>query len=199
MLRYVVSLSLAITASAAASAQTTDLEISAHGGGFSRTQENATLSSLGPVIGLAPLFRVSEAVAIGLLFEYARLNWSEAALGGLPSASVDRWLLAGAFRWHLLGGSVVDPYLQLAGGYVAHSRFPEAGGCSAEMPVGVQLTGGVDAAVASWARIGGSISLSGGVVKKGCVESTDAPPVHIDPGLGFSTQATFTTVWERAF
>jgi hypothetical protein len=197
MRRHGVSLSLAVATFAAAPAHATDFEISAHGGAFGRTQENDTLSSLGPVLGVAPMLRVNETVGIGFLFEYARLNWSEAALGGMPSASADRLLIAGVLRWYPLRPSAVDPYIQLAGGYVAHSRLPQAQGCTADMPIGVQLTGGIDAAVATWARIGGSMTVTGSGGTRGCVESSDDRRVLVEPGIGFSSQATFTTIWEH--
>lgn len=186
--------SLSVAALATAPASATDLEVSAQGGALSRTQENDALSSPGPVLGLSPMLRLGELIAVGLLFEYARLSWSEAALRG-PGASADRLLVAGALRWYPLGSHAVEPYLQVAGGYVAHSPLPDAGGCTTDMPGAAQLTGGMDGRIASWAKLGGSLSLTRAAVwSSSCVEIAR---VAVEPGLGISSQLTFTTIWEQ--
>ncbi len=112
----------------------------------------------------------------------------------MPSASADRLLVAGAFRLYPLGGYAVEPYFQIAGGYVAHSSFPDGGGCTTDLSNGAQLTGGLEGRVASWAKVGGSFSVTTTGYSTDCVEIAR---VAVEPGTGFSSQLTFTTIWEQ--
>ena len=174
----------------------TELQLTAQGGGTARSGDNDGRSSLGPVLGVTPLIRLSQPLAIGLLVEYSRMDWAN-AFPGSGATAVSNLLVAGVGRWYPAGDRPVAPYLQLGAGQGFHSKLPSHPTCSLKLGPTVHLALGLDVGLGVTTRLGALVAGSTPVYTLDCigVQTSAAPP---SPGVAMSAQASFTSFWDAA-
>jgi hypothetical protein len=184
------------------------LELALHAGPAIPSESDESLAALAYVAGATANARISDSVALGALVQNVYLRWHAQGAPGfsMPGSlfpddegSLQATLIAPNLRWYLAEVAYSEIYLQAAIGYARYATSPQHPSCSFELPVGLQLSAGLDAALSSWTRLGLSFGAQTLHFGKSCTEEGYAgrPPDPPSPSLALAGQLVFTTIWNR--
>ncbi len=207
MSRLLLSLALGLAISALPSPSTAQtLELAIHAGPAIPSENDGSLASFAFVAGATANARINDSLALGGLVQNVYLPWNAQGAPGFSrpgslfpddDGSLQATLIAPNLRWYFAQIAYSELYLQTAIGYARYATSPQHPSCSFALPIGLQLSAGLDTTLSSWTRLGLSFGAQTLQFGKTCTEEgyDGRPPDPPSPGLALAGQLVFTSVW----